>query len=127
MNPCNQQASSSIHVVPHSLPASAASVNYPPAQQQLLQQSIYQPQSSVPLVYPPVASVTTLLQPTAAPITTSIAPSLAIPLISSQSTSSVTAGSATLPGLSSNVAQPFVQQPVLPGKFFYFIRFPFQS
>jgi hypothetical protein len=98
------------------LPASAASVNYSPAQQQqMLQQSMYQTQSSVPLVYPPVASVTSLLQPTAATITTSNATSLAIPLISSQSTSSVTAGSATLPGLSSNVAQPFLQQPVPPG------------
>ena len=117
MNSCNQQAqpSNSIHVVPHSLPASAASVNYPQTQQQLIQQPMYQTQSPVPLVYP-VASVTSLLQqPAAAAVAaTSNSASLAIPLLASQPTSSVTAG-ATLPGLSSNVAQPFVQQPVPSG------------
>lgn len=115
---CNQQASSSIHVVPHSLPASAASVSYPATQQQLLQQqqqpSMYQTQPSVPLVYP-VASVTTLLQqPSAATAATSNPASLAIPLIPSQPASSLSSG-ATLPGLSSNVAQSFVQQPVPTG------------
>lgn len=113
---CNQQASSSIHVVPHSLPASGASVSYPATQQQLLQQSMYQTQPSVPLTYP-VASVTTILQqPSAATqnVASSNPASLAIPLIPSQTSSSVSAG-ATLSGLSSNVGQPFVQQPVPTG------------
>ena len=92
----NQQGGSSVHLVPHSLPASVASVNYTTQNQM---PPLYQ-QPPVPVF--PVASTGLASQSTS-----SNAASLSLSLPSNQPTA-VAAGS--MNSLPSNTSQCFVQQ-----------------
>lgn len=113
MNSGHQQASSGIHLVPHSLPSAAASLSYPlqpsqqqqPVQQQPVYQQAAQQQPSVPIVYP-VSSMAQMIQQQApAPSAGANPASLAMPAIATQPPS-VSAAS-TLPA---NLGQSFLQQ-----------------